>query len=257
VWVVCEALSPIRQNDVGDLPPSVHDFPVICRLAPRTRSSTVRLGTCATTGTLDPPYCFLLLNRTVSMDRTNKSISFWVRAANWNVISQLRTWPVIVVSKIACGPVAVAGDFAVNYGRTLRLRQANSSPASQQAEEYYESAFHSAGRRISPSSRILRQLNRYHSSDNGPNLSPGKGKAWPAEDQVARLRVESDMKDGHIEAGEKKDDKGSSCQEWSVTRFTERNQLGSYVTCLGADNLPRYLRSANENFNIYFEWMFR
>jgi hypothetical protein len=57
------------------------------------------------------------------------------------------------------------------------------------------------------------------------------------------------------EKGEVKDNGSNPCREWSVMRFTETNKLGSYTTCLSeTDNLPRYIRAANDNFNISFEW---
>ena len=76
----------------------------------------------------------------------------------------------------------------------------------------------------------------------------------PGGAEEMRLMLESDAKDGHIEKGEAKQYKGSACQEWSISRLNERNQLGNYITCIGTDNLPRYMRSANEDFFIYFEW---
>ena len=77
----------------------------------------------------------------------------------------------------------------------------------------------------------------------------------PGGAEEMRLALEIDIKDGHIEKGEVKDHRGSPCREWSVRRFTETNKLGSYTTCLSeTDNLPRYIRGANENFNMYFEW---
>jgi hypothetical protein len=40
-----------------------------------------------------------------------------------------------------------------------------------------------------------------------------------------------------------------------VARFTETNKLGSYTTCLSeTDHLPSYIRAANDNFNMSFEW---
>jgi hypothetical protein len=77
----------------------------------------------------------------------------------------------------------------------------------------------------------------------------------PGGAEEMRLALETDIKDGHIEKGEKKSSNGSACQEWSITRFTESNRLGNYVICLNeTDNLPRYIRDANENFRMSFEW---
>jgi len=77
----------------------------------------------------------------------------------------------------------------------------------------------------------------------------------PGGAEEMRLALETDIKDGHIEKGEVKDNGGNPCREWSVMRFTETNKLGSYTTCLSeTDNLPRYIRSANDNFRISFEW---
>jgi len=90
-----------------------------------------------------------------------------------------------------------------------------------------------------------------------PCLSnPGEPSSRPpggAEEM--RLALEADMKDGHIEKGDAKTDNGKPCQEWSVTRFTENDHLGSYVACLNdTDHLPRYIRDQSENFRMSFEW---
>jgi hypothetical protein len=70
-----------------------------------------------------------------------------------------------------------------------------------------------------------------------------------------RLALETDIKDGNIQKGEVKANSGSPCREWSIMRFTENNRLGSYTVCLSeTDNLPRYIRAANDNFNMSFEW---
>ena len=77
----------------------------------------------------------------------------------------------------------------------------------------------------------------------------------PGGAEEMRLALEVDVKDGHIEKGEVKDNNGSPCREWSITRFTETNRLGSYTTCLSeADSLPRYIHSANESFVMSFDW---
>jgi hypothetical protein len=77
----------------------------------------------------------------------------------------------------------------------------------------------------------------------------------PGGAEEMRLALEIDIKDGHIEKGEPQENRGNPCREWSVMRFTETNKLGSYTTCLSeTDNLPRYIRAGNDNFNIYFEW---
>jgi hypothetical protein len=90
-----------------------------------------------------------------------------------------------------------------------------------------------------------------------PCLSnPGEPSSRPpggAEEM--RLALETDIKEGHIEKGEVKANDGNPCREWSIMRFTETNKLGSYTTCLSeTDNLPRYIRAANDNFHLYFEW---
>jgi hypothetical protein len=69
-----------------------------------------------------------------------------------------------------------------------------------------------------------------------------------------RLALENDLKDGHIEKGEKKQYRGNPCQEWTVSRF-QGDRLASYITCLTeASNLPLYTRSDNEDFYMYYEW---
>lgn len=90
-----------------------------------------------------------------------------------------------------------------------------------------------------------------------PCLSnPGEPSSRPpggAEEM--RLALEVDIKDGHIEKGDLKDNNGSPCREWSIMRFTENNRLGSYTTCLSeADDLPRYIHAANDSFIMSFEW---
>jgi len=77
----------------------------------------------------------------------------------------------------------------------------------------------------------------------------------PGGAEEMRLALETDIKEGHIEKGEVKDNRGSPCREWSVMRFTETNKLASYTTCLSeTDYLPRHIRAANDDFNMYFEW---
>jgi len=90
-----------------------------------------------------------------------------------------------------------------------------------------------------------------------PCLSdPGEPSSRPPGGaEELRLALESDIKDGHIEKGEKQDSNGSACQEWSVMRVTETNRLGSYVACLDeTGHLPRYIRDQAENFRMTFEW---
>jgi hypothetical protein len=77
----------------------------------------------------------------------------------------------------------------------------------------------------------------------------------PGGAEEMRLALETDIKDGKIEKGEVRDNGGSPCREWTVMRFTQNNKLGSYTTCLSeTDNLPRYIRASNDNFNMTFEW---
>jgi hypothetical protein len=86
--------------------------------------------------------------------------------------------------------------------------------------------------------------------------NPGEPSSQPAGGtEEMRLALEGDIQDGKIDKGEVQQSKQGPCQEWTITRFTERNQLGSYTTCLGpTDYLPRYIKSANERFAMYFEW---
>jgi hypothetical protein len=89
-----------------------------------------------------------------------------------------------------------------------------------------------------------------------PCLSnPGEPSSRPpggAEEM--RLALEGDIKEGKIDKGQKKDYRGSPCQEWTIMRFGG-SKLGSYTTCLSeSDNLPRYIRDVTENFYMYFEW---
>jgi len=89
-----------------------------------------------------------------------------------------------------------------------------------------------------------------------PCLSnPGEPSSRPpggAEEM--RLALENDIKDGHIEKGEKKEYHGSPCQEWSVARF-QGDRLASYISCFSeTNNLPLYTRNASEDFYMYYEW---
>jgi hypothetical protein len=90
-----------------------------------------------------------------------------------------------------------------------------------------------------------------------PCLSnPGEPSSRPpggAEEM--RLALEVDIKDGQIAKGELKANNDNPCREWSITRFTQRNQLGSYTTCLNeTNNLPMYIRALNDDFNMSFAW---
>ena len=90
-----------------------------------------------------------------------------------------------------------------------------------------------------------------------PCLSnPGEPSSRPpggAEEM--RLALEMDIKDGQIMRGQVKPNSGSPCREWSITRFTERNRLGTYTACLSeTTNLPMYVLAMNENFNMSFQW---
>lgn len=87
-------------------------------------------------------------------------------------------------------------------------------------------------------------------SDPGEPSSKPPGGA-----EQLRLALESDIKEGRIDKGQVKANRGSPCREWTIMRFTETDRLGSYTACLGeTDNLPQYIRAANDNFNISFEW---
>jgi hypothetical protein len=84
---------------------------------------------------------------------------------------------------------------------------------------------------------------------NEPSTNP------PGGAEEIKQWIEEDAKDGKISKGEVVEFKGQSCREWSVTRFTSRNQLGSYTACLNeTSHLPVYWKGASERFNTYFEW---
>ena len=90
-----------------------------------------------------------------------------------------------------------------------------------------------------------------------PCLSdPGEPSSKPpggAEEM--RLSLESDIKEGEISKGQVKANGASPCREWTIMRYTATNKLGSYTACLSeTDNLPRYIRAANDSFNMTFEW---
>ncbi len=77
----------------------------------------------------------------------------------------------------------------------------------------------------------------------------------PGGAEEYRLALQSDIKDAHIEKGVAGNDATGPCQEWTIQRITENNKMSQYIVCLGtADDLPHYIRGANENFNMYFEW---
>jgi hypothetical protein len=87
------------------------------------------------------------------------------------------------------------------------------------------------------------------SNPNEPSSNP------PGGAEEIKQWIETDIKDGRISKGEIQDFKGQKCQEWSVSRFTSQNQLGSYNVCLReSDGLPVYWKSYNERLGIYFEW---
>lgn len=87
-------------------------------------------------------------------------------------------------------------------------------------------------------------------SDPGEPSSKPPGGA-----EQMRLALETDIKDGHIDKGEVKANGGNPCREWTIMRFTATDRLGSYTACLSeTDYLPQYIRAANDNFNMSFEW---
>jgi len=89
-----------------------------------------------------------------------------------------------------------------------------------------------------------------------PCLSnPGEPSSRPPGGAEAmRLALETDIKDGRIEKGERKSNQGNPCQEWSVTRLSG-DRLASYIVCLSeANGLPLYSRNASEDFYMYFDW---
>jgi hypothetical protein len=84
---------------------------------------------------------------------------------------------------------------------------------------------------------------------NEPSSNP------PGGAEEMRQWIETDASDGGISKGEMAEFKGTSCREWSLSRFTSRNQLGSYTACLReSDDLPVYWKGAGDRFSIYFEW---
>src|SRR5262249_39668703 len=86
------------------------------------------------------------------------------------------------------------------------------------------------------------------SNPGEPNSRP------PGGAEEIRLDMGADIKEGHIEKGEKKELRGSPCQEWTVTRI-EGSKLAAYITCLSeTSNLPVYTRNASEEFYMYYEW---
>lgn len=77
----------------------------------------------------------------------------------------------------------------------------------------------------------------------------------PGGAEEMRQWIEADVKEGTISKGEVQNFKGTNCREWSVTRITSRNQLGSYRVCLNeTSHLPVYWIGAGDRFGMYFEW---
>jgi len=77
----------------------------------------------------------------------------------------------------------------------------------------------------------------------------------PGGAEELRQWIEADAKEGTISKGEMQHFKGANCREWSVTRMSAQNRLGSYKVCLDeAKHLPVYWRSFNDRFSMYFEW---
>jgi hypothetical protein len=90
-----------------------------------------------------------------------------------------------------------------------------------------------------------------------PCLSnPGEPSSRPpAGAEEMRLALEMDIKEGQIHKGEVKPNSGSPCREWSITRMTQLNRLGSYTACLSeTTNLPMYIRAMNDDFSMSFQW---
>jgi hypothetical protein len=84
---------------------------------------------------------------------------------------------------------------------------------------------------------------------NEPSSNP------PGGAEEMRQWIETDASDGSISKGAMAEFKGTSCREWSLSRFTSRNQLGGYTACLReSDDLPVYWKGAGDRFSIYFEW---
>ena len=84
---------------------------------------------------------------------------------------------------------------------------------------------------------------------NEPSSNP------PGGAEEIKQWIESDASDGSISKGEIAEFKGTKCREWSVTRMTARNSLGSYTACLReTDDLPVYWKAPGDRFGIYFEW---
>jgi hypothetical protein len=84
---------------------------------------------------------------------------------------------------------------------------------------------------------------------NEPSSNP------PGGAEEMKQWIETEASDGSISKGEMAEFKGTSCREWSLSRFTSRNQWGSYTACLHeSDDLPVYWKGAGDRFSIYFEW---
>lgn len=83
----------------------------------------------------------------------------------------------------------------------------------------------------------------------------GSVSAADSGDTEWRDELKRAMKDGTFTKGDAETVGGTSCRNWQVSWINKREQMVAYTMCLGEqDHLPRRIRSAGDNLNMYFEW---